>query len=505
MGRKKVKSNNNYNYTSDFIITHYGTDGVTGSCVQVEIPEEGLSILLDFGFYQDSTKTVKEQFDINRRKRDIDLESVTHVIVSHSHLDHVGALGILMLPETGFNGKIMCTEASQQLTMLNVKDCAFVMNQQCKMYNKANPSKKPLYPLYLEEHANELILHLRGYRYYEEVPLSPNVTMQLRPTGHLLGDASILITYKVDEWTTRRLLYTGDTNAFTDTPRPFTKQWDKEQLDVDVLIMENTYAGRVHQKQDVVEELEKVVLEHCVRNRGVLFIPAFAIARSSQIVYYLKQVWDRNPQLQKVHLPIYFVGGLANASHNKVFSNDYYKKHYMDEEWQDTDCFKWGNIHKLEKFTELDEKLMDNKPKIVIASSGMLTGGFSTYLAQLYLGRPNVALQFCGYQGNGTVGRAVLDTRFKEKKSVRIQGRDYNVRCQIPEPLTMSGHADEVQLIKLVKSMNQNKLKHIILIHGDKEMKEVMKDKLEQVLDMDKKTIHIPQLNNPIRVFNKRK
>lgn len=500
---KKGKKPREENYFSDFVITHHGTDSVTGTCIQLDIPKEELCILLDLGFYQDSTKTVKEQFDINRKKCDVLFEKVTHVLISHSHLDHVGGLGLLMLPESNFTGKIMCTEATQQLAYLNVRDCAFVMAQQCKMYNKANPSKKPLLPLYLEEHANELILHMQGYMYDEVINLTPNVSVQFLSTGHMLGAASILITYKVDEYTTRRLLYTGDTDAYTNNPKPFTKVWNYEDLDIDVLIMENTYSGRFHEKINVTERLEEIVLEHCLKNRGILFIPAFAIARSSQMVYYLKQVWDRNKELQKNNIPIYFVGLLANESH-KRFANDYYMKNYMDAQWRDTDCFKWGNVHRLEKFSELDEKLMDNKPKIVIASSGMLTGGFSTYIAQMYLGRPNVATLFCGYQGNGTHGRAVLDTRDKDKKTVNIQGREYNVRCQIPEPITMSGHADEAQLLKLVKSLNQNKLKHIILIHGDTEMKQHMKERLEQVLDMDKKTVHIPQVEQNIRLFNNR-
>lgn len=496
--KKQVKEVKEY---SDFVVTHHGTDEVTGTCIQVDIPREGLKILLDLGFYQDSTKTVKEQFDINKQKSKINFKEITHVLVSHFHLDHTGGLGLLAIPELGFEGKIMCTEPTQILTYLNIRDCAFVMAQQCKMYNKANPNKKPLMPLYLEEHVNELLVRLQGYAFDEEINLTPNVTVTFLTTGHVLGAASILLTYKVDEYTTRRLLYTGDTDAYTDVPKPFTKVWKYNDLDVDVLIMENTYSGRLHEKTDTVKELEDVVLEHCLKNRGILFIPAFALSRSSQMVYYLKQVWDRNKDLQKANIPIYFVGFLANEAH-KRFANDYYIKNYMDEQWHEVDCFKWDNVHKLEKFIELDEKLMDNKPKIVIASSGMLTGGMSTYIAQMYVGRPNVATLFCGYQGDGTAGRAILDTRDKNKKVVSIQGREYTVRCQIPKPLMLSGHGDEKQLTKLVRRLNQGKLKHIILIHGNREMKEHMKDVLEQQLDMDKKTIHIPEVEQTIRLFN---
>lgn len=502
MGRKRT---NDKIIPSDFVVTHHGTDAVTGTCITVEIPDENLYIAFDMGFFQDSTVDAKTTMQINARKAiDVGIDRLTHVLVSHAHLDHVGGLGLLMLPELGFKGHIMCTEACQPLTMLNVRDCAFVMQQTCKMYNKANPNKTPLLPLYLDSHANELILHLRGYRYYEEVPLSQNVTATFYPTGHLLGDSSILLTYKKDEYTTRKLFYTGDTNAYTTDPKPFTKQWDENEIDPDVVIMENTYSGRFHEKRNTLEELEAHVLEHVLAHRGILFIPAFAISRSTQMVYYLKKIWDRNPKLQKANIPIYLAGNLMNASHN-VFGNDYYRQHYMDECWMESDCFKWGNVKKITNFPEIDEQLLDNKPKIIIASSGMITGGYSTYIAQNLIGRPNTMLLFCGYQGAGTHGRAILDTMNKDKKTVNIQGKSYKVSCVLPKPLQVSGHADEGQLIKLVKSCNQGKLKHIILIHGDQEGKSHMKERLEQVLDMDKKTIHIPQVGETMRLFNSNK
>ena len=491
---------------SDFTVTHYGTDGVTGTCLVLEIPREELKIMLDCGFYQDSTLTSKQQFDINAKKfKDLDLSTITHVLVTHSHLDHCGALGILMTPESGFNGKIMCTEASQPLIMLNVKDSAFVMQQTCKMYNKANPSKKPLEPLYLESHANELILNLRGYGYNDEIQLTPNVHIQFKPCGHLLGDASILIEYQKDEYTTRRLLFTGDTNAFCQSPRPFTKQWEEEELEIDTLIMENTYSGRFHEKRDTYKELEEYVMNHVVKNKGILLIPAFAIGRSSQVVYYLHEIWKNNPEFRKANVPVYLAGMMLNASHN-TYANPYYRQHYMDEEWAKSECFTWGNIKKISKFPEVEEQLTDNKCKIIIASSGMVQGGgYSVYLCQQLLGRPNVMTLFCGYQGVATGGRSIMEAVESGKNVVTLQGKKYTIRCQVPKPISLSGHGDERQLIKLVKSLHQGKLKHIILVHGDEEAKSHMKKRLEQELDMDKKTIHIPQIEETIRMFNNNK
>ena len=144
-----------------------------------------------------------------------------------------------------------------------------------------------------------------------------------------------------------------------------------------------------------------------------------------------------------------------------------------------------GKNSKVDKFNEVEDKLIDNKPKIILASSGMCTGGYTTFLCQQMIGRPNVALLFSGYVGEGTTGRAILDTLTKENKYVTIQGVKYKVGCQLPDRLELSGHADSTQLVKLLtQSFNQNKLKRIIVVHGGENerqhLMELLKDRFEQ-------------------------
>lgn len=494
--QSKIKDN-------DFVFTSFQPDNqVTGSAFLLEIPKEGLKILLDAGMFQDSRFNVKQSFEINRRKvSKIAWHELTHVVVTHAHLDHVGALPLACVPELQFNGKIICTEASQPLIMLNCKDCAFVMESQAKVWNKTNP-KKPILPLYTMEHAYSLITRLQGYRYYESIQLTPNVSIELVPTGHLLGDCSVIVTYMVDEWTTRRVFYSGDTNAWAREPRPFTQQFDTNKMyDCDVVICESTYGCRTHEPMDVTSRLEKVIEERCIKQNHVLFIPAFAIGRSAQVVYYLKQVFDKHPEWNKLNLPIYLAGKMMLHSYN-TYGNPYYQEHFMDEEWKDTGIFNWSRVQKIDSFAEVEEKLTDTKPKIIIASSGMCTGGYSTYLAQTLIGREKVTLLMSGYVGEGTYGRAILDTRCKDKKQVTIQGTKYNVRCNVEERLSLSGHGDSKQLINLVtKSMNQNKLKKIIIVHGGKEERDYLMGELSKRMDMDKKTIMTLKEGETVRFF----
>ena len=480
---------------SDFIFTSFQPDNeVTGSAFLLEIPDEGIKLLIDCGAYQDSSLTTKQIFDINGRKAlKIPWHELTHIVISHSHADHCGLLPLAMRDELGFNGKIICTEPSQPLISLNCQDAAFVMASQVKSWNKLNP-KKPLLPLFGMEHASELIKYLQGYGYYEKIPLTPNVDIELVPTGHLLGDASIIIEYRVNEYRTRRVFYTGDTNAWTTMPRPFTKQFDTEKIyDCDTVICESTYGCRKHSGQDAMAQLEKVVEEHVIRGRGVLLIPTFAIGRSAQVAHLLKLIWNKHPEWEKINIPVYMAGMMMGKAFS-TYSNEYYQKHFMDEEWSQSEVFKWGRIQKIDKFNEVEEKLIDNKPKIILASSGMCTGGYTTYLCQQMVGRPNVALLFSGYVGEGTTGRAILDTLNKENKYVTIQGVKYRVRCQIPDRLELSGHADSTQLVNLLtRSFNQNKLKRIIIVHGGEEERQYMMQTLKTKFEIPKEIMTIKE------------
>ena len=128
---------------NDFILTSYQeSNEVTGSAFLLEIPKEGLKILLDAGLFQSSAFNAKQVFDINKKRVKLKWNEITHIIVSHSHYDHCSALPLTCVPELQFEGKIICTEPSQPLISMNCKDCAFVMDSQAKAWNKANPKKQ---------------------------------------------------------------------------------------------------------------------------------------------------------------------------------------------------------------------------------------------------------------------------------------------------------------------------------------------------------------------------
>ncbi len=497
MAQYKKKSN-------DFRVTSYHIhDAVTGTSVLVEV--DGLKILFDLGSFQSQEHDLAKIYQYNYSKSEIPFSELDYVIISHAHADHCALLPILLREEIQFSGRIMCTEASQKLIALNIVDCAFIMSQECKAHNKR--AKKMVYPIYTMEQAEQTIPLLQGYSYDDDIPLNGRVSFRFIPNGHLFGSASIYLTYVKDEYTNKHLLFTGDhfIGCKESQKRPFTRTYEQEKLlKPSVVITEATYGGRFHDTgYDIEKELEKIVLAS-YRRRRVLVIPAFAIARSTQIVYYLKRIFDRHPELSEdEHYPIYMAGKMMKAAH-AIIGRDSLKEEFCDPKWFEAyDLFNWGRVQKIDNFQSVEEKLTDNLPKIIIASSGMVTGGYSSFLAEQFVGRQNVDFVFCGYQCEGSVGANLLRETAKprgQKRKISIQGKEYIVRCNVAGQLSMSGHADQRQLENLiVKQCDGRSLKKVIIIHGSEDAKSKLKEGLENKLNMDKKEILIPKPNHSIK------
>lgn len=496
MGKKKE--------TNDFRITSFCFNNeVTGSSVLVEV--DGLKILMDLGGFQSQTETMEEIYKRNYSKAKIPFNELDYIIISHAHADHCALLPLASIEELGFQGKIMCTEGSQSLIALNIIDCAFVMAQECKAYNKR--AKKPISPIYTMEDAERTIPMIQGYGYNDSIPLNDRVSFKFIPNGHLFGSASIYLTYVKDEYTNKHLLFTGDHfyGASKKQLRPFTREFPKDKtLKPSVVITESTYGGRYHEKNyDIEKHLEEVILKSHKAGH-ILFIPAFAISRSTQIAYYIKKVFEKHPELMSdENYPIYMSGKMMANAH-RIIGSPRYKNEFVDEMWHEAyDLFTWSRISKIDNFQDVESKLIDNKPKIIIASSGMMHGGYSAFLAEHLIPRSNVDILFVGYQAEGTVGNALIAQSQKgagEKKRVVIQGKEVKVKCNVLGNLTLSGHADSKQLKDLIiKQCDGRVLKKVVIIHGDEDAKEYLKNDLEHSMNMDRKEVIIIKPNNSIK------
>ena len=483
--------------------TYHVNSEVTGSAFLIQVDDT--NILLDMGGFQSSVHDMRSVYNINAKKFAIPMEELDFVIVREAHYDHSAMLPILAQESSKFNGTVITTEPSLKLIKLNLHDSAFVQSQECKAYNKKNPNK-PLYPLYNDQDVEKLLTMLRGYGYNEKIRLTDKIHIEFIANGHLYGSASLLITYQKDAHTQKTLYYSGDTNYCSKDHKPFTLTDDQRKVKPNVLIMESTYGNRFHQYEDTVELLANHIREQCIKRKRKLIIPAFAISRSTQLVYYLKEAHKRYPDINEANIPILFTGKMANTSHNIIGNEEF--KHYVDEKWHDAyDIFKWGRVKKIDSFDVLESEIAKKEPSIVITSSGMMSQGWAAYIGEQLLPQYNTAFLMSGYVGIGTVGRAVLDTREKKKKQCTIQGKTVKVNATILEPLSLSGHGDRKQLLKLVRDTDHAKLQCVILVHGDKEAKESLKEAIEQELgynwltfDNGKKKVLIPKTNEIIKI-----
>ena len=480
----------------DFIITNYGVDdSVTGTSVMVEV--DGLKILMDCGMYQDSTKTAKESFKINiKSKNKIPFNEIDAVIVGHLHCDHCGFLPSLFRDDVGFKGNIYTIDISAPFISMVCCDSAFIQSEQCKSYNKKS-KKDELLPIFTMSEAEQVINHIRCYNYNTKIWLNDKVYFEMMPNGHIIGSASIYLTYMKDEYTERHLLFTSDFNYNPKIKRPFTKSWNYDEiLEPDIIITESTYGDRLHKWIEPEKELEKHIINEVLNKNNVLLIPAFSISRSTQLASMVKHIYDKHDELYKKQIPVYLVGRMTVMAHDIIGRES--SKQYIDEEWhKDYDVFRWKQIQKINKFSDVEDKLTNQIPKIIIVSGGMGSAS-SLYLLQELIDKKWLSVLPSGYSGIGTPVRSVIEASENNRDTVSLQGKRKKLNATILQSLEMSGHSDYKQICQMIMNCNQKKLKNIILVHGDDKAKNNLKEEIE--LRIKDKNIYIPKNNETIKL-----
>ncbi len=470
-----------------FKITQYQpNDTVTCSSFVVEV--DGLKILVDLGMLQDSAMNFKQIYHTNMQKlQSIPFEDLDYVLLLHAHLDHCGLIPVLARDEAHFTGVVIATELTTDLGRVIMEDACRINQSEVTKHNLKEAKKYRTY--YDKEDVSAVMDMIRCYSYHQQIKLSDTVTLELLPACHLSGASMGYLTYR-KEGVVKRLLCTSDITYGHTWDRPFTKRIDKKCLKVDTLVTESTYGLRnktsTNNGNNPVDMLEKYIVEEVIEKNKTLWLPSFAVHRATTLYLYLNEIWERNEDIRKANIPVYFCGKMMHEAH-KIIGKDKYKCYY-DDIWQDKD-----EIFQQERFGFLTDKkdvehfCLNNSRKIVISSAGMLTAGYSALLADSYVANKKVSLLLSGYVGEGTLARQIQD----EDEYVIVNGTRKRNRCSycgvLPE---MSGHASHQGLIDFVKSLNQTVLKNVVLVHGDDDAKKEFKEDLEKELSSNK-TIHI--------------
>ena len=414
-----------------------GAGTVTGSKTLIE--SNGIRILIDCGLFQG----IKPLRELNWSSLPVLASTIDFVLLTHGHLDHCGWLPILV--EQGFKGKIYCSRPTKDIAKLILLDSGKIQEEEASKANKEKYSKHEIAKaLYTAEQAEKVFPFFRVIKVREEVVLDPEISAVFTNAGHIIGACSIELKLEG-----KVLVFSGDIGRDNDVlmfpPTRPTK--------ADYVFLESTYGNRLHPETDAKQELEEYI-NTTFKNGGTVIIPSFAVERAQSIMYILWKLKTekRIPDME------YIIDSPMGVSAFDIFFNNI-KWHKLALE----DCVAMSKMFTMiTDYKDTIEAIYDKKPKVVIAASGMVTGGrVLNYLAN-YIGQPETTVVIVGYQAEGTRGRKLLEGA----KEVKIYGKYYPVLAKIQEIEGLSAHGDQKDLLNWLSSL-QTKPKRVFLVHGE--------------------------------------
>ena len=411
-----------------------GTGSVTGANFLIET--DGKKILVDCGL----TQGMKLADDINWDPFPYNPKEIDILLITHAHVDHVGRIPKLI--HEGFRGKIYSTKPTKSLALLMLEDTMAILEKNTELH---------LDKIYTPEHIKLALSLWQGFEYHEKIKITENLEVEFLNAGHILGSAMVLLAYNG-----KKILFTGDLG---NSPSPILPDTEKV-TDVDYLIMESVYGDRNHESRDDRRKFLEATIEGNYKRKGTLIIPTFSLERSQELLFELNTLVENN---RIPIMPIFLDSPLAIRL-TEVFKQ--YKSYFNDAAQKamksDKYLFDFPGLHNTLKSEE--SKMITNvpNPKIVIAGSGMSTGGRIVHHERHYLPDPNNTILLTGYQVVGAPGRLIQEGL----KTVRISGENVIVRAHIVTILGYSGHKDSDGLLSFVEDM-QERVQKVFVVMGE--------------------------------------
>ncbi len=451
---------------------HGAAQQVTGSMHLLDI--SGYQILIDCGLDYEKDRSLQSNEDFPFNPSDIDV-----VILTHAHIDHSGNLPTLV--RMGFEGQILCTPATADLTELLLLDSVSIFMNKIHKSRKHNRKKhhNTQQPLYLQKHVMDTMDRVVTIGFNKAFRINNDIELTFIPVGHLLGAAAVVLNIN-DEGTQKSIAFTGDIGR-----KNYPVLNDPQNLPkVDFLVSESTYGGRLHSKDKTVEQtLIETIDKACIKESGRLIIPAFSIGRTQSLVYSLNKIFSEGllPPIK-----VFVDSPMANAA-TEIFR----KHHYLvNEDAQDFyrkkgDEFEFENLVYVENLKDSRQVSNYFEPCIIISSAGMLDGG--RIQDHLYNNIQNYycTILFIGYCSKGTLGYRLL----RGDPIVHIKDRELSVYATIKKTDVLSAHGDHDDLVNMVKQQDKTQLKNIFLVHGE----DASMNALADALKAENYTVTIPQ------------
>ena len=428
---------------------------VTGSKYLLEV--DGRRILFDCGLFQ-GLKDLRQR---NWSPLPVPPETIDAVVLTHAHIDHSGWLPRLV--GQGFKGSVHCTGGTADLCKLVLPDAAHLQEEDAKFANARGFSKHhPALPLYTEADAAAALSRLRPAPYGKKIAVIDGIDVEFINAGHLLGSSYVLVTRQ--DRSGGRILFGGDLGR---SGRPILPD-PSPGVEADVLLVESTYGDRAHPAEDGGAALARIITETVAR-RGKVIVPAFAIGRVEELLYWLFKLEDEG-RLAK--LPIYVDSPMALKGIE-----------YYNARTDELDPEIIAMRRKLPRFTSINsardsKALVENDtPAVIVASSGMATGGRVVHHLFAGLPDPRNTVLFVGFQAAGTRGRQLVDGA----RHVKMFGQHVPVHARIERIDGMSSHADAAEIVKWLRTFPRAP-KTTYLVHGEVVAQDALKVRITREL-----------------------
>ncbi len=435
------------------LIEFIGADHeVTGSCHYMEVGDKKFCV--DIGMEQGQDLFENQELPVNPSELDF-------ILLTHAHIDHTGLLP--MLYARGFRGEVYATKATVELSRIMLRDSAHIQQFEAEWRNrKAQRSGGVSYqPIYTMEDAIGAIRLLVSCAYDTKIHICDEVTVRFTDVGHLLGSASIEVfaTEGTDE---RCVVFSGDIGN-ENKPLLRSPMYTKA---ADYVVMESTYGDRLHdaKKPDHVGELADIIEETFERGGNVV-IPSFAVGRTQELLYYIRQIKERGLITSDPDFEVYVDSPLAVEATN-IFGKNV--KECFDKEAKELvekGINPIGFTGLKLSITSDDSKAInfDMQPKVILSASGMCEAGRIRHHLKHNLWRPESTIVFVGYQTRGTLGRTLLEGA----EQVKLFGEVVEVKAKIVKMSGTSGHADRDGLMKWVNGFSERSPKRVFVVHGE--------------------------------------
>jgi len=438
-----------------------GVNTVTGSNFILEGDEEKL--MIDCGLIQKERTCDLENF----KPFTYDPKEIKYIFITHAHLDHIGRLPKLL--KQGFNGKILSTSPTKDLAYEILKDSLKVIEENCRFYNQEN--------FYEEEDIEKTLSLWEKIEYHQKLE-TKEFEVEFFNAGHILGSAFILFTHRR---TKEKIVFSGDLgNKFKSLDK------DLEPLpETNYLVLESTYGDRNHENLEKRKEILEEIIEKVIREKRTLIIPTFALERAQEIIFDIQELIE-NKEIPEIKI---FLDSPLAFRISKI-----YEKYldYLDEEAKNIiltkGIFEKSYVRIIYEKDEEKEIFLSPSPKIILAGSGMVTGGRILDLLKKYIEDEKTTLLFVGFQAENSLGRKILEG----VKEIFIDEKPYKVNSEVLNLFSYSAHRDQEGILEWLYPQRFN-LKKVFLTHGDDDVKKAFKTKIMDELALN---VYIPKEND---------